>query len=312
MTGVLHVLPHRGGGAETYLDLLERLEGVTHQRFALAEARTALAAGPSIARRYPALLRAKADIVHAHGDVAAVLALPVLRRRRSVWTTHGLHMLRRRPGFGRAVALVIAATETTLCCSHAERDELAELTPHTDRLRVVPNGVDVPPPGDRAAARAALGVDGTVAVFIGELEARKDPVTAARAAEAAGVTLLVAGDGPLRGRLRGARVLGHVEDVDQLLLAADAFILPSLREGISFAVLEAMARGLAMIVSDGPGNPEAVGDAGIVVPVGDVEGFAAALRRDDLAALGERAKARVTAEFPVSRLLGGVRAAYGA
>ncbi len=71
-----------------------------------------------------------------------------------------------------------------------------------------------------------------------------------------------------------------------------------------------MAHGLAMIVSDGPGNPEAVGDAGVVVPVGDVAGFAAALRRDP-APLGAAARERVQREFTVERLLDGVRAAYG-
>ena len=53
--------------------------------------------------------------------------------------------------------------------------------------------------------------------------------------------------------------------------------MPSEREGLSFAVIEAMGSGLAIVVSDGPGNPEAIGDAGIVVAVGDVEALAATL-----------------------------------
>ena len=64
---------------------------------------------------------------------------------------------------------------------------------------------------------------------------------------------------------------------DRLLAAADAFVMPSEREGLSLAVLEAMGRGLPVVVSDGAGNPEAVGDAGIVVPLGDVSALAAAL-----------------------------------
>jgi len=309
---VLHVLPHRGGGAETYLDLLERLEGVAHARAPLAAARTPLAAGPSIARAWPRIVRAarSADVVHAHGDVAAVLALPL---RPSVWTTHGLHAVRRAPWLRPLVRQVVRSCTVTLCCSAAERDELAAFAP-AERLRVVPNGVDVPAragEGERTEARRALGVDGRVALFVGELDARKDPLTAARAARAAGVELLVAGDGPFADEVRaeGARVLGRRDDVDRLLLASDVFVLPSRREGISFAVLEAMARGLAMVVSDGPGNPEAVGDAGIVVPAGDVEGFAAALRRAT-PELGAAARERARAEFPVERLLTGVRAAY--
>lgn len=309
---VLHVLPHPGGGAETYLDLLERLPDVTHERVILADSATSKL---SVLRHWPAAARrTNADIVHLHGDMAAALMLPVLGRRRAVWTTHGLHALRRgAPGLRRALPRVVAATQITLCCSMAEREDLAALAP-PDRLRVMPNGVDSRPPTtpeERATARAELGLpaDGRVALFVGDLDERKDPVTAARAAQAAGVTLLVAGDGPLRDALDGARVLGYRDDVDRLMRAADTFILPSLREGIAFAVLEAMAHGLAMVVSDGPGNPEAVGDAGLIVPVGDVDGFAAALRRDPVP-LGEAARDRVRREFTVERLLDGVRAAY--
>jgi glycosyltransferase involved in cell wall biosynthesis len=320
VTRVLHVLPHAGGGAQTYLDLLARIEDVEQRSVELADSASAPL---SVLRRWPGAVSQRADVLHLHGDMAGALMLPALWRRRAVWTTHGLHALRRAvPGIRLALRGVVAATRVTLCCSHAERDELAALVPVRlhERLRVVPNGVDVPPattPEQRAAARAELGLapDGRVALFLGELSERKDPLTAARAAQAAGVQLLVAGDGPLRPALAalgdGVRVLGHRTDVERLLRAADTFVLPSQREGISFAVLEAMAHGLAMVVSDGPGNPEAVGPAGLVVPVGDVAGFATALRADP-APLGAAARERVLREFPVQRLLDGVCAAYQA
>jgi glycosyltransferase involved in cell wall biosynthesis len=335
-TAVLHVLPHRGGGAETYLDVLAGAPGLRHQRVALSAARTPLRSGPSIAVRWPGVARraVRADVVHAHGDVAAMLALPLLRARPSVWTTHGLHLLRRADGPAGRVAragirAVVGATSVTLCCSEAERDELAALVPAArhDRLVVVPNGIALPPPpepGLRAAVRAELELaDGDVAaLFLGQLEERKDPLTAVRAAAAAGapLVLVVAGDGPLLEPVRAAagsavRVLGFRSDPERLLAAADLFVLPSLREGISFAVLEAMGRGLAMVVSDGPGNPEAVGRAGIVLPTGDVDAFAAALTelaRDAnmRTALGAAARERVAREFTVDRLREGVTAAY--
>ena len=56
-------------------------------------------------------------------------------------------------------------------------------------------------------------------------------------------------------------------------------MLPSEREGLPLSVLEAMAHGRPVVVSDGPGNPDAAGDAGLVVPVGDVDGLAAAMSR---------------------------------
>lgn len=291
---VLHVLPHRGGGAETYLDLLERLDGIEQTRLALAASQTARASVmPGVAR----LLRARggADLVHAHGDVAAALSRP------DVWTTHGLHLLRRAPWFGRVVRGVTRSARVTLCCSESERDDLLAIGAPPDRLRVVPNGVDLPPPRERAW--------GPVALFAGELSERKDPVTAARAARAAGIPLLVAGDGPLRDAVaaEGAELLGQVDDMAATLDRADIFVLPSHREGLSFAVLEAMAAGLAMVVSEA--SAEAVGDAGLIVPAGDVDAFAAALRAVT-PAHGGAARGRVAEEFTVERLLEGVRTTY--
>ena len=116
MPAVLHVLPHRGGGAETYLKLLEEIPGYTHEVFALAAASSARSAAPSIVRRWPALARRvrAAELVHVHGDAAALLSLPLLARAPSVWTTHGLHLLRRRPAVGRGVRAVIRRTRVTM------------------------------------------------------------------------------------------------------------------------------------------------------------------------------------------------------
>jgi glycosyltransferase involved in cell wall biosynthesis len=335
---VLHVLPHRGGGAEKYIDLLEELPGLDHRRVELSPSRAAGDAVRALPRRFPWLLRAarRADVVHVHGDAAAVLALPLLAAGPAVTTTHGLHLLRRATGPG-AVALraaLVASTAATLvvvCCSEAERDDLAAILPARlrDRLAVVHNGIPLPlvDAEERRAARAALGVaDADVAaLFLGELEPRKDPLAAVRAANhaaAAGapLVLLVAGAGPLDAEVRAAagpavRVLGYRDDPGALLAAADVSVMPSLREGLSFAVLEAMGHGHAMVVSDGAGNPEAVGDAGVVVPAGDVAALTRALaelaadggRRADL---GRRARERVAERFTADGMRAGVRAAY--
>jgi glycosyltransferase involved in cell wall biosynthesis len=136
------------------------------------------------------------------------------------------------------------------------------------------------------------------------------------------VVLLVAGEGPLAGDVAArsgpaVRPLGHRADPERLLTAADVLLLPSAREGLAMAALEAMAHGLTTVVSDGPGNPEAVGDAGVVAPVGDVEAWTEALLRlaadpDERARLGAAARARAAGEFSVERFLSGIAHAYDA
>jgi glycosyltransferase involved in cell wall biosynthesis len=103
--------------------------------------------------------------------------------------------------------------------------------------------------------------------------------------------------------------------VPRLLAAADIFVLMSEREGLSFALLEAMAHGLPAIVADVPENVEAVADAGLAVPYGDEEAIANALRRlaengDERALLGERARRRVADLFDVEDMIAQTRAVY--
>lgn len=338
---VLHVLPHAGAGAQTYIDVLAGLDGFSFATFELSASRSPAAAAASIAARQPRLYRAarQADLIHVHGEAASTVALPWLALRPSVVTLHGLHLLRRlSPGvprrLGRAnVRAIVNAADRTICVSQAE---LADLRWLPERLRpklaMVHNGLRLPAANDpsaRSRARATLGLsDADLAVlYVGQLEPRKDPLTAVRAVERARVrdqriVLLVAGDGPCRSALAtaapgGVRLLGQRRDVDGLLAAADVFVMPSLREGLSYAVLEALGHGLATIVSDGPGNPEAVGSAGLIFPVGDERRLAdhlLALAADPQLRgnLGEAGRARITDELSVERMLQGTRAVYEA
>jgi glycosyltransferase involved in cell wall biosynthesis len=324
----LHVLPHPGGGGETYVDLLAGIEGWRAGRISLARD-AGEAHLPGLLMRGLGSVTWQSgphDLLHVHGEAAAGLCLPALALRPSVVTLHGLHLLRRVQGARRALAAanlraVVRAASRTICVSQAEHDDLVQvLGPALARRAVVIlNGVRATPPpaaGERAAARAALGLgEGDVAgLFVGALDTVKDPLTAARAAlQVGGTTLLFAGAGPLRAELEavantqgGLRVLGQRDDLRSLHAAADFLVLPSLREGLSFAVLEAMAAGLPAVVSDAPGNPEAVGDTGIVAARGDVAGFAGAfarLRDAGLRAdLGARARARAAQAFTAERM----------
>lgn len=338
---VLHVLPHAGAGAQTYIDVLTGLGGYDFENFALSDSRSPAAALASIAKRQPTLWRAaeRADLIHAHGEAASLASLPLLAAKPSVVVVHGLHLLRRMPaGLPRALArvglhAVVAAANRTLCPSQAEFDDLNFL-PRRLRAKaaVIPNGVSLPPPPQteaRARKRAELGLDAdSIAVlYLGQLELRKDPQTAVRAAirahhEDARISLLLAGDGPCASELAGfsgaqVRLIGQRGDVGDLLDAVDVFVMPSHREGMSFAILEALSHGVATIVSDGLGNHEAVGDAGLVFAVGDDAHLATLileLARDPArrAALGSAGRKRVSTELSADRMRDATKAVYDA
>jgi glycosyltransferase involved in cell wall biosynthesis len=301
------------------------MEGYRFERVFLAGASKPSEAARAMPRTYWNIFRS-ADLLHVHGEVAAAICLLALGARTSVVTLHGLHLLRRSSGVKHLAAetnlrVVTRAANRTICVSRAEREEARMLLGERQegRLAVIQNGVELPAPPtsvEREAARAELGVapSAVAGIYLGSLDPHKEVLTAARAAIEAGrdglpVVLLVAGDGPQRAELErlaadsgAVRQLGYRRDIGRILAAGDFFVLPSLREGLSFSLLEAMALALPPVVSDAPGNPEAVGEAGIVVSRGDVAGFAAAFRR--LAAssgareqLGEAARERVSRLF---------------
>jgi glycosyltransferase involved in cell wall biosynthesis len=128
------------------------------------------------------------------------------------------------------------------------------------------------------------------------------------------VRTLIAGSGPLRNQLEEAahaydldarvRFLGHREDVQRLLAAADLVVLPSAYEGMPNVLLEAMRFRKPVVASAAPGTTELVvdGQTGVLVPVGDHRLLARAIRdmvRDPARArrMGEAGRARVEANF---------------
>ena len=109
----------------------------------------------------------------------------------------------------------------------------------------------------------------------------------------------------------GSRVTipGPVKPVHDVYAASDLFVMPSFHEGLCNACLEAGFAALPQVVSDAGGNPEIVvdGQTGAVVPKGDVDALAAALRRyladPTLAnAHGEAGRARCLAKFTIDHL----------
>lgn len=151
--------------------------------------------------------------------------------------------------------------------------------------------VPIGPPG-------FVGASDTVFGTVGRMDAVKDPLNLVHAFIAANdaapdlaprLRLVMIGDGPLRAealRLLAARNLtdrawlpGAMGGIPEILRGLDVFVLPSLSEGISNTILEAMASGLPVLATRVGGNPELVTDgvSGTFVPRADSAAMAHAL-----------------------------------
>ena len=171
-----------------------------------------------------------------------------------------------------------------VCVSEGERRR-GEEAGISARFRIIRNGVDLDAypeasPEDRPRARERLGraPDEPLAVCVGRLARAKGQDVLVRAWPAvrervpdASLVLLGAGpDAPALRRLAGPGVefAGERNDVLDWLAAADVVVQPSRWEAMSLSLLEAMARGRSVVVTDVPGAPETLADVeGAVVPV---------------------------------------------
>jgi len=198
-----------------------------------------------------------------------------------------------------------------------------------DRVTAIVNGVDTaafaPSPGrSRPDGLPFVGADLWICGTVGRLQPVKNQVALARAfvralecapAMRRRLRLAVVGEGPLRNEivdvLRAADALdlawlpGARDDIAPILRSFDAFVLPSLAEGISNTILEAMASGLPVVATDVGGNGELIeaGRTGVLVPPGDDEALAHALLA--YASNAERARsAGLAGRARVERLYG--------
>ena len=190
------------------------------------------------------------------------------------------------------------------------------------RITSVPTGIDPArfAPGDKAAARAALGLDpaGRYIGIVATLRSWKGHLhllEACAAPDLAGWTLLVVGDGPMRAPIAArvaelglagrVRLVGQQERPEDWLRALDIFCLPSYaNEGVPQAVLQAMFTGLPIVTTPVGAILEAVGDGetALIVPPQNPPALAAAVAR--LAAdpalgarLGAAAREKALARF---------------
>jgi len=252
------------------------------------------------AARLRRILRAlDPDVVHLHSSKAGLAGRLALRGRVATIFQPHLWSFRTASGLLRRAcstweALASRWTHQLVCVSD---DELAagRAAGVTTSAEVVCNGVDTHRlrPADRAVARNRLGLSPTAptAVCVGRLAPLKgqDQLLAAWPAVLARVPnarLVLVGDGPMRGRWQtshpvarhpSVRWWGHGEAVADFYAAADVVVLPSRAEGMALVPLEAMACARSVVAFDVDGVRQSIGNAGAIVPAGDVPALAAAV-----------------------------------
>ncbi len=240
------------------------------------------------------LLRHPCDVLHLHSAKAgfvgrwAAIGMPCA----VLYSPHAFPFLQPGPiGAAAAAAERLSAWRTDLlvAVSHAEGElALGRKLVKGERLRVIPNAIKVGPdlaePHAPSRAERCLG-------FIGELRAQKAPlpfVDAARIAVAAGAqaTFLLPDQGPELGAVRQRiadygmerwfRFVPTRSGLDAVYCDADVAILPSLWEGLPYALLDAYARGQVAITSDLPVFVDLVGriEHGLLARAGNPEATA--------------------------------------
>jgi glycosyltransferase involved in cell wall biosynthesis len=229
-----------------------------------------------------------------------VAALPVRGDVPRVATVHeapwlvrpGMEGLIREQAHKIRLRIAVEVASRIVCPSRSAAAQVAQMYPAVkSRLRVVPYGVPsafFAPPDECAAAglRLRAGVEGPYLLHVGGTRERKNVPLLLRAyarylLQGGRAALVLAGPGePPERTPRGVRHAGYVSDETLVALydGAEAVVVSSDSEGFGIPVIEAMARGVPVVATSAGGVPEAAGGAAVLVPPGDDEAFAAALR----------------------------------
>lgn len=281
------------------------------------------------------LRRMQPLIVHSR-NWPAFDAVPAARVARVPLVVHGEHGREaadpegrngRRNRIRRALAPLVSHF---VCVSdNLHRWLVDDVRVAPSKVTTIHNGVNVGRfgHGGQLESRVKLALPAKVPIIgsVGRLDPVKDQAGLVRAFETVCSThpealLVIAGDGPCRsdlqqlveslGQSARVRLLGSRDDIPTVMAALDIFALPSLAEGMSNTVLEAMASGLPVIATRVGGSPELVEDGvtGVLVPRQDQAALAAAVaayvRDPDLGRRhGCAARERARAHFSLERMV---------
>jgi glycosyltransferase involved in cell wall biosynthesis len=290
-----------------------------------------------------ALARLEPDVVHAFSAFSqSTIARLHKRRTGTPFVTKilrsgplgDLHRLRQKP-FGKwRTARLLREADAFVVISQEIDDELAALGVEPRRRLRIPNGVDVarfaPPTTDPREPLAPSVGDGPVVIAVGRLSPEKRLRELSEhwhlvEAEHPDATLVIVGkrvnkvDANAVQLAEGSRIVhvGARSDVENAYRAADIYVSASAAEGLSNALLEAMATGLPCVVTAAGGVGDVVtnGSNGLVVPPDDMPSVIAAINKlladPNLAQqLGRRARETVSDRFALSKVAESLAAQY--
>lgn len=229
------------------------------------------------------------DIIHCHSPIGGLITRLAARKARKkgakvFYTAHGFHFYQGAPKKNwllyYPVEKVCSYFTDVLITINQEDYALAQKKMKAKKVEYVPGiGIDlnrfVSVVVDKVNKRKELGVpDDAVMLFsIGELNENKNHETVIRAIEGVeNVYYVIAGKGELQEHLQGVidelglsdrvKLLGFRNDVGELCEVADIYVMPSFREGLSVALMEAMASGLPCVVSRIRGNTDLIDNNG--------------------------------------------------
>ncbi len=232
------------------------------------------------------LVKEKIQIIHSHGSRACsnMLAISILLRLPMIYTVHGWSFHQDQSILTKTLRimsekLLCQMSRKVICVSESNRIT-GESAFGLKNAIVIENGIDLNkfnPNNSFSNIRTEFGIspDDFVVGFIGRITLQKDPLTIIKAVESANsvfpnIKALIIGDGDLKESvvdyIRNNNLedviltSGFRKDIPDLLSAMDIFCQPSLWEGLSIALLEAMAMKKALVVTPTDGTRDVIID----------------------------------------------------
>jgi glycosyltransferase involved in cell wall biosynthesis len=342
---------------DNYAEWGERAEASADALFYLPDLRrdvTPLQEFKAIRALVKLIREQKYDIVHTHCSKAGFLGRIAARRAGCPIVVHTCHafgwqvagsapksLLRRwlssaaRRVFFEMDRYAATLSDSLITVSDLNKDMAVEvgLAP-LEKFTTIHSGIDLSA-GDRAAGRnelcESLDLDPARPILgtVGRLATQKDPVMFVQAAKLVlgrrpDVQFVMIGNGPLEVEVRDAiggesaiRMLGHREDVRELLTLLDAFILSSRWEGLGRALTEAVGTGIPVAATEVDGIPELIthGVTGRLSPPGDPRRLAENIlwileHRDEALEMAARAQTKVLDEWGADQMVKQIEALY--